>query len=248
MPQGKLSTAKVRNAKPGLHPDGGGLYLQVTVGKDGTINKSWLFRFTLRGKERRMGLGSFNTVGLGDARDKAREARALVLRGRDPIEERDVRRGNQADQKSKTVTFEWCAVRYMAAHEAGWRNAIHRRQWHTTLSTYAYPVIGKVPVDAIDAAMVLQVIEPIWTEKNETASRVRGRIGRILDSAAVHKHRPRGPNPAAWNGNLVYMLPARSKVHRVENHPALPWQQMPAFMADLRDMRATGPERWNSPS
>jgi integrase len=121
----------------------------------------------------------------------------------------------------------------MAAHEAGWRNAKHRQQWTNTLTTYAYPVIGKLPVDVIDTGMVMQILQPIWNEKNETASRVRGRIEKILDWARVNGHRS-GENPARWQGHLSHLLAARGKVHKVENHPALPWEQIPEFMAQLR--------------
>jgi integrase len=121
----------------------------------------------------------------------------------------------------------------MAAFEAGWRNAVHRQQWHNTLETYAYPVIGKLPVQEIDTDFVLQIISPLWAEKNETASRVRGRIEKILDWAKVQKHRT-GENPARWTGHLALLLPARAKVHQVEHQPALPWEQIPEFMTELR--------------
>jgi integrase len=227
------------HAKPGklkLIPDGGGLYLQVTEGKGkdkGQINKSWLFRFKIDGRERRMGLGSLNTIGLSEARDAAEKCRKLVWEGKDPIEVRAAERAAGKVAKAKSITFEACATAYMAAHEAGWRNAKHRQQWTNTLTTYAYPVIGKLPVDAIDTGMVMQILEPIWTEKNETASRVRGRIETILDWARVKGHWS-GDNPARWAGHLEHLLAARAKVHKVVNHPALPWEQMPEFMAQLR--------------
>jgi integrase len=227
------------HAKPGklkLIPDGGGLYLQVTEGKGsdkGQINKSWLFRFKVDGRERRMGLGSLNAIGLSDAREAAERCRKLVTEGKDPIEVRNAERAAGKVTKAKSITFEACATAYMAAHESGWRNAKHRQQWTNTLSTYAYPVIGKLPVDAIDTDKVMQILAPIWTTKNETASRVRGRIETILDWAKVKKHRS-GDNPARWAGHLEYLLAARAKVHKVVNHPALPWEQMPEFMAQLR--------------
>ena len=230
----RLSSAKVRHAKVGMHADGGGLYLQVTNGKEeGQLNKSWLFRFALKGKERQMGLGSLNAIGLSEARDAAEHCRKLLKEGKDPIEVRDAERAAKQVAKAKSVTFDWCATEYMKAHEAGWRNAKHRQQWHNTLSTYAYPIIGKLPVDAIDTGLVMQILQPIWTEKNETASRVRGRIETILNWARVNGHRT-AENPARWQGHLNHLLPARGKVHKVENHPALPWEQIPEFMAELR--------------
>jgi integrase len=217
-----------------MHADGGGLYLQVTTSKDGKqINKSWLLRFTLTGRERQMGLGSLNTIGLSEAREEAERCRKLLKQGRDPIEARNAKHAAQQTQKAKSVTFESCATRYMAVHEAGWRNAIHRRQWRNTLATYVYPVIGNLPVDAIDTGLVTQIIEPIWAEKNETASRVRGRIEKILDWAKVNGYRT-GENPARWQGHLNHLLPERKKVHKVVNQPALPWEKIPEFMAELR--------------
>jgi integrase len=217
-----------------MHADGGGLYLQVTNSKEaGQLNKSWLFRFALKGKERQKGLGSLNAIGLSEARDAAEHCRKLLKEGKDPIKVRDAERAAQQTAKARSVTFEWCATEYMKAHETGWRNAKHRQQWHNTLSTYAYPIIGKLPIDAIDTGLVMQILQPIWTEKNETASRVRGRIETILNWARVNGHRT-AENPARWQGHLNHLLPARGKVHKVENHPALPWEQIPEFMAELR--------------
>jgi integrase len=230
----RLSSAKVRHAKAGMHADGGGLYLQVTPGKEGgQLNKSWLFRFALKGKERQMGLGSLNTIGLSEAREEAERCRKLLKESKDPIEARKAERAAEQTAKAKSVTFEWCATEYMKAHESGWRNAKHRQQWHNTLSTYAYPIIGKLPVLDVDTGLVMQILQPIWTNKNETASRVRGRIEKILDWAKVNGHRT-GENPARWQGHLNHLLPARAKVHTVENQPALPWEQIPEFMAELR--------------
>ncbi|HMA71783.1 MAG TPA: integrase arm-type DNA-binding domain-containing protein [Xanthobacteraceae bacterium] len=225
----------MKHAKVGMHADGGGLYLQVTAGKEkGQLNKSWLFRYKLARRERQMGLGSFNTIGLKDAREEAERWRKVLKEGKDPIEVRDAERAGQQTAKAKSVTFKWCATAYVAAHEAGWRNAKHRQQWHNTLSTYAYPIIGNLPVDAIDTGMVMQILQPLWTEKNETASRIRGRIEKILDWATVNGHRSDGKNPAQWQGHLEHLLAARSKVHKVVNHPALPWEQIPEFMQELR--------------
>ena len=221
-----MSSAKVTHAKAGMHADGGGLYLQVTAGKEqGKFNRSWLFRYKLARRERQMGLGAQKTISLKEAREEAERCRKLLKEGKDPIVVRDA--------MAKSVTFEWCATQYMKAHEAGWRNAKHRQQWHNTLSTYAYPAIGKLPVSAIDTDSMMKILTPIWADKNETASRVRGRIEKILDWAKVNKHRS-GDNPARWLGHLNHLLPPRSRVHKVEHHPALPYEQIPDFMADLR--------------
>jgi hypothetical protein len=197
----RLSTAKVKHAKVGLHPDGGGLYLQVTTGKDGHLNKSWLFRFAIDCHERRMGLGPLHTIGLGEARDAATEARKLLLAGRDPIEVRTAGRTATAISNAKLMSFTECAVAYMAAHEAGWRNAKHRHQWRSSLETYAYPILGKLPVAEIDTALVMKVIQPVWTAKPETASRVRNRIEMILDWATTSGYR-KGDNPARWKAHI----------------------------------------------
>ncbi len=212
-------------------------YLQVTAGKrDGQINKSWVFCYTRNQRGREMGLGSLNTVGLSQAREEAGRWRGVLKEGRDPIEVRNAGKAEQqqaAKPAPAAVSFERCAILYMAAHEAGWRNAKHRQQWNNTLATYAYPVIGALAVDAIDTKHVTQILGPIWTEKNETASRVRGRIVKILDWAHVQKYRT-GENPARWTGHLEHLPPVRGKVHKVENQPALPWEQVPEFMRELR--------------
>jgi integrase len=230
----RLSSARVKHAKPGMHADGGGLYLQVGAGKErGQLNRSWLFRFRRAGRERQMGLGSLNTIGLAEARAAAEECRKLTREGKDPIEVRNASRASQHVAKAKSVTMEWCSVAYMATHEAGWRNAKHRAQWSSTLATYAYPIIGKLPVEAVDTGLVMQILQPLWTDKNETASRVRGRVEVILDWAKVNGHRG-GDNPARWRGHLDHLLPARRKVRKGGHHPALPYAQIPEFVAELR--------------
>jgi integrase len=208
-----------------MYGDGGGLWLQVT----GRGAKSWIFRFTLRGKARAMGLGSANTFSLAEARDKALICRKLCAEGIDPIETRRERRQEAAVEAAKAVTFRTCAEGYIEAHKAGWRNDKHAAQWTSTLETYAYPVFGDLPVQAIDTGLVLKALETIWTTKPETASRVRGRVEAILDWAATRGYR-RCENPARWKGHLQNLLPKRSKVRKVEHHAALPFKEVPAFM------------------
>jgi len=227
---GKLSAIKVTKAtKPGLYADGGGLYLRI--GPTGA--KSWVYRFMLDGKRRDMGLGPLHTITLADARAKAVECRKQRLDGTDPVLARDAVRAAQRLETAKGMTFQECAIAYIDAHQAGWRNAKHRQQWPNTLKTYAYPLFGSLPVQAVDLPLVLKAIEPIWTEKPETASRLRGRIEAVLDWASVRGYR-RGDNPARWRGHLDSLLPSKSKVRAVEHHSALPYDQMGAFMETLR--------------
>jgi integrase len=227
---GKLTALKADKVKaPGYYGDGGGLSLQVS--KYGS--KSWVFRFKASGRLREMGLGSLDTYGLAEARERARACRKLRDEGKDPIEERNAARSQAKLETSKAMTFEQCAERYIAAHRAGWRNGKHRNQWSSTLATYVNPIFGALSVQTIDTALVMKAIEPIWNEKPETASRVRGRVESILDWAAARGYRA-GENPARWRGHLDKLLPKKTKVRRVEHHAALPYPEIGAFMAELR--------------
>ena len=232
---GRLTALKVARAKsPGMYADGGGLYLQVTVnGKDGTPAKSWIYRYMLHGRARAMGLGSLLAIGLQDARMRAAECRKQRHDGIDPIEARRLEREQAILDAGKALTFTVATSKFIAGHKAGWRNAKHAAQWENTLATYAEPVLGSLSVQAIDTTLVLKVIEPIWTTKPETAARLRGRIESVLDWATVRGHR-KGENPARWRGHLDKLLPARSKVRKVEHHAALPYAELPDFIAALR--------------
>src|SRR5215831_3072323 len=201
----RLTTLGIEKcAKPGYHADGAGLYLQVSRGG----GKSWVFRYMLRGKSREMGLGAH--VSLQQARQKATEARALLAEGIDPIEARETQNQQQRLEQARSKTFAECADAYIKAHRAGWRNAKHAAQWEATLNTYANPVFGSLPIQAIDTALVMKVLESIWSDKTETASRVRGRIESVLDWAKVRGYRT-DENPARWRGHLDKLLPrARS--------------------------------------
>ncbi len=237
----KLTAAQVkRTRKPGLHPDGGGLFLQVTIGTDGEPRKSWVLRFrAANGKMREMGLGSAGVIDLARARIKADAARALVDDGKDPIEHRKRERLAAAAASQTTVTFKDAAERFLAAHAHTWKNPKHRQQWENTLRDYVYPVFGAVPVELVNRDLVLRVIEPIWTTKTETASRVRSRIERVLDWARGRGLRE-GQNPAQWRGELSAVLPARKAAHRVRHHPALPYKDIPDFFANLRKRSGLG--------
>jgi len=220
--------------RPGRHGDGGGLWLQVRSGG----RKSWLFRYQRGGRARAMGLGPAKDVSLAEARQMAQEARRQLLAGVDPIEHRSGQR-QAAPAPPAAPTFRRCAERYIASHEAGWRNPKHAAQWPATLEAYAYPIFGELPVDAIDTGMVLRALEPVWQSKPETASRVRGRIESVLSWASVAGYRS-GDNPARWRGHLDQLLPARRKVRAVRHHAAMPYAALPAFMVRLRDQPGTG--------
>jgi integrase len=248
-----LTAAKVLSAKPGRYGDGDGLYLMVR--DNGT--RFWVFRYTPKGgKLREMGLGRApvgketnpdgtprekgpidrNAVSLSEARDRASALYRMVRDGMDPLAQRDA---EEAAKKAaaqvaaiKAITFRTAALDYIGLHQATWGNPKHRQQWLNTLETYAFPHFGDVPVSAVETPHVLAALQPIWTAKPETASRLRGRIEVILDAAKTRGLRT-GDNPAAWKGHLALTLPARAKVAKVEHHAALPWQEVNAFMATL---------------
>ena len=221
--------------KPGLYNDGAGLCLRVTP----PSACSWVLRYMLDGKAREMGLGRYPDISLAEARLIAAEARKLKATGIDPIANREAVRTKGRLEKAKSVTFRYCAEGYIAARKDSWKNAKHADQWAATLETYAMPLMADFPVQSIDVGMVHKVLEPIWSSKTETASRVRGRIESILDWATVREFRT-GDNPARWKGHLENLFPARSKVQKVEHHPALPYMQMGAFMASLKAQEGNG--------
>ena len=212
-----------------MYPDGLGLYLRV--GPSGS--KSWVFRYRVGNSRRDMGLGPVHTISLADARIKAAECRKLRVDGADPLQVRQDALLVAKLEEAKAMSFKECAEKYIAAHAPGWRNAKHGDQWRSTLATYAYPVFGDLPVQSVDLGLVIKVLEPIWATKTETASRVRGRIEVILDWATVRELR-QGDNPARWKGHLENLLPKRSKVQKVEHHPALPYAEIGEFMKLLR--------------
>ena len=179
-----------------------------------------------------MGLGPLALFGLQEARAKALDARRKRHEGIDPIEARRAERARQRLDAAKAITFGEVAALYIAAHRAGWRNDKHAAQWETTLKTHAAPIVS-LPVQAVDTALVVKVLEPLWTTRPETASRLRGRIESILDFAKVREFRD-GENPARWRGHLAKLLPSRSKVRDVKHHAALSYAELPAFLASLR--------------
>jgi integrase len=226
-----------RLTSPGLHFVGGvaGLALQVLP----TGGRTWILRATIGGRRRDMGLGGYPDVTLAGAREAARNARLLIKSGKDPIAE--ARGAASALRASivKDVTFEQAAQSYIAAHQSGWRNAKHAQQWRNTLASYAYPKIGGLMVRDVGLPHVLAVLEPIWTEKTETAARLRGRIEQVLNWATARGYRD-GLNPARWRGHLDKLLARPSKVVDVEHHAALPFAEIGAFMQRLREVKGIG--------
>lgn len=232
----RILTAKQveKETLPGYYFDGAGLYLQVAKGG----SKSWILRYVLAAKAREMGLGSFVTFSLAEARVRATEQRQLIADGIDPIEAKQVRQRDTRLAKANTISFDQASAAFIAANEAGWRSNKHGEQWRNTLATYASPIIGDLPVGAITTPLVLRILQPIWASKTETATRVRGRIEKVLDWAKVQGYRT-GDNPAAWKGHLSEALPKPSKVAKAAHHAALPWSEMAAFMQALRAMPGT---------
>lgn len=205
--------------------------------------RSWVFRYMVAGKSRDIGLGPAagpGAISLADARDLAAALRLKVKAGTDPLAERQ-----QAEAKARAgaqaaevlgVTFRQAAEAHIAANEDGWRNAKHRQQWENTLSTYVHPVIGDLSVSEVDTPHVLEILEPIWKTKAETASRLRGRIETVLDSDKARGYR-QGENPARWRGHLAQILPARKKLSR-GHHKAMAYKVIQAFLTDLRERGA----------
>jgi integrase len=244
-PLHKLSARTVETKRaPGVYGDGGGLYLQI--GPSGA--KAWLFRFMLHGKARTMGLGALHTISLPDAREKALACRKVLNAGADPIEARKADQAKAQLDAAKALTFGECAGAYIEANKTGWKNDKHADQWKNTLDTYAAPIIGQYPVQAVDTTALVRILEQevrdskgkasgsFWNTKPETANRVRGRIEAVLDWATARGFRV-GENPARWRGHLDKLLPRRSKVKRVEHHAALPYCDMGSFVGRLREQQ-----------
>lgn len=220
----KLTARKVATAKPGKYSDGGNLYLVVSS----TGARKWVLRFTWRGRAKEMGLGGANDVPLLDARERATDARRKVSKGLNPITERK--------RDSGIPTFGQMADEVRETLSAGFRNEKHKAQWKSTLNTYAAPLHAK-PVDTIATDDVLSVLKPIWTEKAETASRLRGRIEKVLDAAKAKGFRE-GENPARWRGHLDHLLPRPLKLSR-GHHAAMAYEDVAAFLGRLREREAT---------
>lgn len=223
----RLTEHAVRSAvAPGLYPDGAGLYLQITRGG----SRSWIFRYGLNGRVRHMGLGRSDLVTLSQARKASAAAAALKARGIDPIDARKAERAALKPVRPEGPSFEGYADQYIEDRASSWRNDKHPQQWRSSMATYAYPVIGKLGVADVTTAHMLEILKPIWLSKPEMASRVRGRIERILAAAAVEGLRS-AANVALWKGHLSEALPPR----RAATHfDAMAYDDVPAFMEELR--------------
>lgn len=234
-PMAEKASAKLSKVE-GMHAVGGvpGLYLCVAGG-----GRSWILRYMLDGRRRDFGIGSYLDLTLAEAREAARAQRQLLLQGIDPIDAKREQRDTRKAAHAKRVTFQQCVDGYLEAHGDGWKNPKHKAQWRSTLETYACPVVGTMNVAAIDTALVLKILEPIWKEKTETATRLRGRIENVLAWATVRKYR-QGDNPARWKGHLDQLLAKPSKIATVEHHAALPFAEIGAFMEQLRKQEGIG--------
>ena len=234
----ELSPLEVRRlSRPGRWSVGGvdGLALQVT--ESGA--RSWVLRLSVGGRQREMGLGSFPSVPLAEAREKARAHRAMVDQGADPISERRAAKSAAAADRDSQQSFATVAAQYIAQHAKSWKNAKHGAQWASTLRTYAEPVIGSLLVRDVTTVHVIKVLEPIWTAKTETARRIRSRMELILDFAAARGLRE-GPNPARWRGNLDAALPKPGRIAKVRHHAAVAVDEIGAFMTCLRAQSGMG--------
>lgn len=229
-----VKAAKVNLGKAALISDGGGLYLSVAK----TGSTSWLYRYMVAGKAHVMGLGGYPKVSLKIARVKAQEVRDLLANGIDPaFAKQEIARQQKID-KAKAKTFDTCASEYIELQRPQWSNPKHAQQWVNTIATYASPHIGKMPIANVDTGDILQVLEPIWTEKMETASRLRGRLESIIGWATVHGWRT-GVNPARLKDHLEHLLPKRmDEAHK--HHPSMPYEQVPAFVTRLQAENGMG--------
>ena len=228
-----LNSAKSVEAikEVGYHTCAKGLYLQVS--KQGT--KSWLFRYTspITKKRREMGLGSLDFVSLAEARQLAVDNKRLVIDGKDPIEERKQSQLQKQLEQARNLTFREVAEACIQSKSHGWKNAKHAQQWKNTLATYAFPVIGHLPISEITTDLILRILEPIWVTKAETASRVRQRLETIWDYGKARNYVD-GENPARLKGHLDKILSKTAKVKRVRHFPALPYNEIGRFVKELR--------------
>lgn len=232
----RVGTAVSKLTKVGYHPIGGVAGLYMSVGPRG---RSWILRLTVGNRRREMGLGSYPEVSHAKATERAKAARDLVRQGIDPIEQKRETKAALVAGIAKAMTFDQCCVQYIASHAAGWRSIKHADQWRTTLSQYASPVIGNLSVAHVETGHVIKILTPLWTTRTETATRLRGRIERVLGWATTIGYRG-GENPARWAGHLENLLPKPSKLVKVEHHAALPWQEIGTFMAELRQRTNVG--------
>ena len=226
----KLTTKTINSLKnPGYYSDGNGLYLQISK----SLTKSWLFIYKRDGKKFEIGLGSLNTETLVEAREKAQDYKKLLASGINPLTEKRKNEQERLLANALSMTFEQCVTSYFELNKHAWKNTKHASQWLNTLTQYCNPIIGNLAIEDIDTALVTKCLEPIWITKNETASRLRGRIEQVLSWATVKKYRT-GENPARWKGHLDQILPKPSKVQTAKHYPALPFVEITSFMKQLK--------------
>jgi integrase len=230
----KLTGADLRRNGPGLYGDGGGLWLQITQGRDGP-NRSWVQRYTFDGRRREMGLGPLALVSLAEARDRSLQVRKLLFDGTDPIANRKTERATRLAEAAKVVTFDDCLAGYLAAHRDAWRNDKHAKQWDIPLRQSISPLIGRLPVGEIDTPILVKALRPVWDRAPILGSRLRGKIEAILDWATVAGSR-QGENPARWSGHLEHLLPPARRLAPIKHHPAMPYREVSAFLDELRKL------------
>ena len=230
--------AIIRRGVVKSHPVGSNLYLRINKG--GSID--WIFRYQLRGKRTPLGMGGYDSKAnnLAIVRRKVNQAKVNINQGIDPLE---LKRQEKIAAKTKAAqdrhTFESVALEYIESKKAEWKNIKHHQQWKNTLYQYAFPVIGKRPVSAIDTNHILSILKPIWNTKTETATRVRTRIEAVLSYAEAHQWRS-DANPARWRGHLSVILPSPQKLKDLKHHAALPYSELPAFMQVLSNTDGVG--------
>ena len=226
-----------RLTRPGMNAVGGVAGLHLFIKPTGT--RSWILRTVVGDLRRDVGLGAYPETPLAVAHDKARAAKELIRQGIDPIEARKAAAARLRATQSNAKTFDWCVDRFMINKGAELSNPKHAAQWVSTLRMYASPIVGHLLVADVELAHILRILEPHWLTKTESMKRLRGRIENVLSWATVHGYR-KGDNPARWTGNLDTVLPKPGKVAKVTHHRALPWRDVPSFMADLRTRHGLG--------
>jgi integrase len=231
-----LTQKKIPTLQPGKHAHRHGLYCLVTA----TGGRSWALRYQRQGRERWHGLGPCHTFTLKEAEAAARKAKQQLFEGVDPIDAKQAQRTAQALEAARTISFADAAKQYYDQHETKWSSAKHAHQFWASLEQYAFPVIGKLPVAAVDTGLILKVIEPIWNERYQTASRLRGRVASVLDWATVRGFRS-GDNPARWRGHLSEVLPAKGKFTEVTHHASMPYADVPVFVVHLSQQQGIAP-------
>jgi len=228
----KLTVTRIaRLKKPGRYCDGGGLYLQIARG--GT--KSWIFRYMRRGKEHNMGLGPLHAVNMRAAREAARHARTRLAQGHDPLEDR---RLTAVQPGVKNKTFNECMTGYIASHRVSWKSGKYAQQWEKSLRDHICPHFGMLHVRQLNTGHVQQALEPVWATRTVTATRLRGRIERVLAWAKISGYRE-GENPAHWRWHLEELLPAPARVRKVRHFPSIPYQKIGAFFVRLARHKGT---------